>query len=76
MIAGLSGGTSETIQPGRTGELVSCDGPDALAEATMALLDAPERRAAMGRCARQWAVERFDWDILTRQAYAVFTGSS
>jgi phosphatidylinositol alpha-1,6-mannosyltransferase len=76
VIAGLSGGTSETLEPGRTGELVSCDSPDLLAVTTAAMLEEPARRAAMGRCGRQWVVERFDWDILTRQASALFTASA
>ena len=32
------------------------------------LLGDPARRAAMGAAARDWAVERFDWSVLGRQA--------
>ena len=75
VIAGQSGGTSETIQAGRTGEVVPCESPGALAQATVAMLEQPQQRAAMGRCGRQWVVERFDWAILAGQAHALFTAA-
>jgi phosphatidylinositol alpha-1,6-mannosyltransferase len=74
VIAGTSGGAPETLQPGQTGELVDGQSPDALADLTIALLDNPERRAAMGHCARRWVLERFDWNVLTQRAHALFTG--
>ncbi len=72
VIAGRSGGTPETIQASRTGELVSSDAPDMLADTISALLEDPARRARMGACARRWVVEQFDWENLSRQARAVF----
>jgi len=76
VIAGRSGGTAETMDPSRTGELVNCDGPEELAETAAALLSDPERRAQMGARARQWIVERFDWRVLTDQASRLFTAAS
>jgi phosphatidylinositol alpha-1,6-mannosyltransferase len=72
VIAGNSGGAPEAVVPGASGEIVSCDEPDALAAATVSLLNAPERRASMGQCGRRWAVEHFDWEVLTRRAIDLF----
>jgi len=70
VLAGRSGGTAETIQPGVTGELVDCETPEPLADAVAGLLNAPERLAEMGARAREWAVDRFDWRVLAREAEA------
>jgi phosphatidylinositol alpha-1,6-mannosyltransferase len=75
VVAGASGGAPETVQPGVTGEVVACDDPVALAEAAAALLDAPARRAEMGRRGRQWVVGQFDWAVLSRAAEALFTAA-
>ena len=73
VIAGRSGGTAEAIDPSSTGELVSCDEPDALVEAAVRLLDGAERRRAMGARARPWVVEHFDWSVLAGDARRRFT---
>jgi phosphatidyl-myo-inositol dimannoside synthase len=72
VIAGASGGAPETLRPHETGEVVVCDEPTALAETTVAMLDAPRRRAEMGACGREWVVGKFDWPVLARQARALF----
>ncbi len=72
VLAGASGGTAETMKIPDTGRVLSCDGPDELAPAVAELLTDPDRRARMGRAARAWAVERFDWSSLARQAAEVF----
>jgi phosphatidylinositol alpha-1,6-mannosyltransferase len=72
VILGASGGTIETIDPGVTGELVACDEPEPLARAVIALLSQPGRRASMGASAREFVTDRFDWQVLTRQAEALF----
>jgi phosphatidylinositol alpha-1,6-mannosyltransferase len=68
VITGLSGGTSETISPSRTGELVACEAPDQLALIVADLLCDGERSSAMGARGRQWVVEHFDWRIASDQA--------
>ncbi len=68
VIAGRSGGTAETMDPGVTGELVDCEAPEALGETIAGLLNAPGRLADMGARARQWAVSRFDWSVLGRES--------
>lgn len=72
VIAGESGGTAETMLPMETGARLPCTSPEPLAEACSALLEDPERRARMGARARAWAVERFDWTVLTDQARSLF----
>jgi phosphatidylinositol alpha-1,6-mannosyltransferase len=73
VIAGRSGGTAETIDPANTGEIVECDGPDLLASVAADLLQDQARRERMGALARQWAVEHFAWDVLSRQAADLFS---
>jgi phosphatidylinositol alpha-1,6-mannosyltransferase len=76
VLAGASGGTAETMRIPETGTIVSCDGPDELATVLVELLSDRERLERMGQAARCWAVERFDWESLTRQAQALFTGTA
>lgn len=71
VIAGASGGTSETMQAGQTGLLVPCEGPEKLAEAVSELLLDDARRQAMGRTGRQWALAQFDWASLAQQAATI-----
>jgi phosphatidylinositol alpha-1,6-mannosyltransferase len=68
VVTGLSGGTAETINPSRTGELVAGETPDQLALVVEGLLCDAERRSTMGALGREWVVEHFDWKILSRQA--------
>jgi phosphatidylinositol alpha-1,6-mannosyltransferase len=72
VLAGNSGGTRETLDPGRTGWIVDCDQPESIATALADILSARERLPAMGSAARQWAVERFDWEALVKRARGIF----
>jgi phosphatidylinositol alpha-1,6-mannosyltransferase len=72
VMAGLSGGTSETIQPSETGLLVSCETPEPIVDAVCPILDDPERGARMGARGRDWVVKRFDWNVLSLQAQEMF----
>ncbi len=74
VIAGASGGTFETLEPGRTGELIPCETPDDLARVVSEFLADPERRHRFGARGRQHVVERFDWTVLARQAETFFGG--
>ena len=74
VIAGVSGGTHETLEPGRTGELIPCETPDALTRVVIEFLVDPERRHRFGARARQHVAERFDWTVLTRRAETLFGG--
>lgn len=76
VIAGLSGGTGETLDPSRTGLLVPCETPQATADAVCRILEDPERGSMMGSQAREWVVERFDWKILSRHAERLFSDAA
>jgi glycogen(starch) synthase len=55
------GGLPEIVEDGATGVLVPPDDAEAVAAAVLTLLDSPERAAALGRRARERALERFSW---------------
>jgi phosphatidylinositol alpha-1,6-mannosyltransferase len=71
VIAGDSGGTAETMVVGETGLIIDCRGPQPLAETIAALLAATARREEMGRAAREWVQQQFDWEMLARQAASI-----
>jgi phosphatidylinositol alpha-1,6-mannosyltransferase len=73
VLAGASGGTAETMHIGETGVVVPCDAPDTLAAQVTELLADRKRLERMGRAARRWVVENFDWAPLSRQAAELFT---
>jgi phosphatidyl-myo-inositol dimannoside synthase len=72
VVAGTSGGTSEAMQVPTTGRLVSCDRPEPLADLLAELLSDRANLELMGQAARRWALENFDWRILSQQANAIF----
>lgn len=72
VVAGASGGTAETMHQGETGYVVPCDEPDELAALLIQLLSNPARLEAMGKAARSWVEEQFDWEVLAQQAAGMF----
>jgi phosphatidylinositol alpha-1,6-mannosyltransferase len=72
VIAGDSGGTSETMNAPHTGRVVNCNGPESLTAAIGELLADAELRERMGQASRRWVVEQFDWAALTRKADWLF----
>jgi phosphatidylinositol alpha-1,6-mannosyltransferase len=72
VVAGASGGTAETMSIPDTGRVVCCDGPNELAALVADLLADESLRRHMGERARQWVLERFDWDVLSKQAALLF----
>lgn len=73
VVATRTDGTSDSVQDGSTGILVSNrepEAPHALAQALGELLDHPDRRAALGEAARTWAM-RFTWDAAVAQTDAL-----
>ncbi|MCC7204197.1 MAG: glycosyltransferase family 4 protein, partial [Phycisphaeraceae bacterium] len=76
VIAGITGGTGEAMQADQTGLLVDADNVPVLADAVQGLMRDPARRLKMGYQGRVWARERFDWDVLSAQARAIFAESS
>jgi phosphatidylinositol alpha-1,6-mannosyltransferase len=75
VIAGDSGGTAETMNVGETGYILDCTRPDPLADVLGGLLQDPARCEEMGTRGREWAISRFDWDALARQARRLFQGN-
>ncbi len=73
VLAGDSGGTRETLQPGITGWIVDCAQVDALRRALVEAFADAARLETMGAAARQWVVEHFDWDVLARHAQVLFS---
>jgi phosphatidyl-myo-inositol dimannoside synthase len=67
VVAGASGGTAETMRIGDTGLVVNCDGPSPLDETIVQLLSDSAERERMGRAAREWIVDEFDWSRLARR---------
>jgi phosphatidylinositol alpha-1,6-mannosyltransferase len=72
VVAGVSGGTRESIQVPETGRLVDCERPQELAATTVELLAEPDQLRRMGAAARRWAVERFDAAMLSDRAHQLF----
>ncbi|MEE2679551.1 MAG: glycosyltransferase family 4 protein [Myxococcota bacterium] len=60
-IASTADAAGEVVTEGKTGSLVPYDAPDALAEAVVALLTDPARRARLGSAGMQQARERFGY---------------
>ncbi len=70
VVAGASGGTPETISPGRTGHIVDCSRPDALGELAIRFLCDTESRRLMAGEARAWIVENFEWGVVAPRTCA------
>lgn len=76
VVAGVSGGTAETMSEPQTGRVIPCDTPEFLAQTVSELLGDPSRRRQMGEAAREWAVENFDWVALVRRAEQLFASEA
>lgn len=59
VITGDSGGSPETVDPGRTGFVTDRD--DALLDALRRLVDDAELRRSMGSAGIEWVARRFSW---------------
>jgi glycogen synthase len=86
VVASAVGGIPEIVVPGETGTLVPLEAegdgsveprdPEAfsraLADAVNELMDAPERRAAMGKAARERVLAHFSWRAIAVQTVAFY----
>jgi glycosyltransferase involved in cell wall biosynthesis len=70
LVAAQGGALEEVVD--HAGVLVPRADPAALAQAVNTLLDAPERRAALGRAGRERVLECFQWDHAAREVEAVY----
>ena len=66
VISSRSGGAAEAVQDGETGFLVDPTSTEEIAKAVLALLDDPERAAAMGAAGRQWCLDTFSEEAVSR----------
>ena len=71
IVATAVGGVPEAVRDGREGLLVAPRRPPALADALVALLDDPARRAALGAAARARAAD-FDLEAAVRRMESVY----
>ena len=62
VIAGDSGGASDAVDDGTTGEIVDGRSTSAVASAIAGLLGDPDRAAAMGRRGRDWVQAQWSWE--------------
>ena len=74
VVAGDSGGSSDTVRDGETGVVV--DGRDVprVAAEVGALLQDPERAAAMGKRGRAWVEAEWRWDVLADRLRGLLAG--
>jgi starch synthase len=78
VVASAVGGIPEVVVDGTTGLLVPYDERDprafeeGIARQVAALLEDPERAAAMGRAGRERAVAEFGWDAIARRTLEVY----
>jgi len=67
VIAGDVPAVRDVIADGETGILVAPGNPEALATSIAALLADPDRCARLGRAARTFCLERFDWQTVAER---------
>lgn len=72
VLAGRSGGTSETLENGVTGVLCDCTAPAPIVKTVSELLGDQGQAASMGRRGREHVVQNFSWPALASHAKAVF----
>ena len=63
VLAGSSGGAPDALVPGVTGEIVDGTSTVDVAHVINELLDHPSRLLAMGAAGREWAEQRWSWQI-------------
>lgn len=72
IVASAVNQATEVIQHGHTGLLVEAGNVNRFAEAIHMLLNDPEKRARLGKNARQQAVERYSWEEYTRRLEEIY----
>lgn len=72
VLAGNSGGTSETMVEGQTGVICDCTSPEAITGKLRWLFSEPAQLASMGKKGRAHTQEHFSWSALTSRALTIF----
>jgi phosphatidylinositol alpha-1,6-mannosyltransferase len=71
VLAGNSGGTSETLIDGETGVICDCTTPDSIAAKLHELFSEPELLTSMGKKGRAHKQEHFSWSALANRAITI-----
>jgi phosphatidylinositol alpha-1,6-mannosyltransferase len=71
ILCGNSGGTKETLVPGRSGLVVDCTDPVNIAKAIIRFYKDKTRLAGMATFARRWVERYFDWNVLIPKARVI-----
>jgi phosphatidyl-myo-inositol dimannoside synthase len=72
VIAGDSGGTAETMLPGKTGYIVDCTNSEVMAKQICSLLKDEQLCKEMGKQARIHVEKSLDWKVHTEKAKQIF----
>jgi len=70
LLASDAGGNAEMIEQDGNGRVCERGNSKALADNLRIMLDDPNKLKTMGQRSREIAVDRFDWDIITRKTKA------
>lgn len=71
ILCGNSGGTKETLVPGRSGWIVDCTNPANIAKAILRFYKDKPVLPDMANCARRWVEHYFDWSVLIPKAQVI-----
>lgn len=72
VVATRVGGVPEAVRHGETGILVEAGDPQALADACIALIRDPDRRATMGHAGRRFVLDHYQWHANAATMGAVY----
>jgi phosphatidylinositol alpha-1,6-mannosyltransferase len=72
VIAGRSGGAPDAVDEGVTGFSIDGTSTSEVSSAIIKLLDDPARAKAMGEAGRNWVIEKWRWDIWSKEFNSLF----
>ena len=72
VVAGRSGGAPDAVEDGITGFSVDGTSTAEISSAIIKLLDDPVKAKAMGAAGRSWIIEKWRWEIWSKQFSALF----
>lgn len=72
VVAGRSGGAPDAVEEGITGFSVDGTSTAEISSAIIKLLDDPVKAKAMGAAGRSWIIEKWRWEIWSKQFSALF----
>ena len=72
VVSGRSGGAPDAVEEGITGFSVDGTSTAEISSAIIKLLDDPVKAKAMGAAGRSWIIEKWRWEIWSKQFNALF----